>query len=57
MRAPFDIAIVGYGGVFPGARDLAEFWENIRTAIAAAHDHPPVDNSPRKGARGTGTCR
>jgi uroporphyrinogen decarboxylase len=27
-------------------------WENIRTAIAAAHDHRPVVQSPGMGARG-----
>ena len=36
------IAIVGIGGVFPGARNLEEFWQNIvnakDTAINVAAD-------------------
>ncbi len=32
------IAIVGMGGVFPGARDLDEFWHNILAAKDAAID-------------------
>ncbi|MEJ8566334.1 SDR family NAD(P)-dependent oxidoreductase [Elongatibacter sediminis] len=27
--APADVAIVGLAGIFPGARDLAEYWSNI----------------------------
>ncbi|MCG8377969.1 MAG: type I polyketide synthase, partial [Proteobacteria bacterium] len=32
MRKKESIAIVGLGGVFPGARDLEEFWQNIVNA-------------------------
>ena len=32
------IAIVGIGGVFPGARDLDEFWQNILSAKDTAID-------------------
>ena len=32
------IAIVGIGGVFPGARDLDEFWQNILDAKDTAID-------------------
>jgi len=36
-----DIAIVGFGAVFPGASDLAGFWENIRGGVDAAADVRP----------------
>ena len=32
------IAIVGIGGVFPGACDLDEFWQNILSAKDSAID-------------------
>ena len=32
------IAIVGVGGIFPGAPDLATFWTNISTGIDAGRD-------------------
>ncbi len=38
MKASSQIAIVGLGGVFPGARDLDEFWQNILSAKDAAID-------------------
>jgi acyl transferase domain-containing protein len=28
-RAPLDIAVVGMGGIFPGAPDLTRFFENV----------------------------
>ena len=28
-----DIAIIGMAGVFPGARDLAEYWANLRAGV------------------------
>ena len=28
--SPDDIAIIGMSGRFPGARNIAEFWENLR---------------------------
>jgi acyl transferase domain-containing protein len=34
------IAIVGVGGVFPGAMDLQEFWENILTARDCSREPP-----------------
>lgn len=36
INMPEPIAIVGIGGVFPGARDLDEFWHNIINAKDAA---------------------
>ena len=28
-----DIAIIGMSGRFPGARNVAEFWENLRNGV------------------------
>ncbi len=36
-----SIAIVGIGGVFPGAKDLTAFWENIVSARDCAREPPP----------------
>ncbi len=38
MKISHKIAIVGIGGVFPGARDLDEFWQNILDARDTAID-------------------
>lgn len=38
QRCP--IAIVGMGGVFPGASDLQDFWKNLQTAESAAQPVP-----------------
>lgn len=35
------IAIVGIGGVFPGAPDVAAFWRNIASGVDAIRDVPP----------------
>src|SRR5437016_12830124 len=29
----FDVAIIGMAGRFPGANDIAAFWENLRNGI------------------------
>ena len=34
------VAIVGIGGIFPGARDLGEFWANILDGVSAAREVP-----------------
>ena len=41
MQKPFEIAVVGMGGVFPGAPDTAAFWRNIYDARSAIADAPP----------------
>jgi acyl transferase domain-containing protein/3-hydroxymyristoyl/3-hydroxydecanoyl-(acyl carrier protein) dehydratase len=41
MQQPTRIAIVGFGGVFPGASNLAEFWENIEKGRDSSSDVPP----------------
>jgi len=48
MKHPYSVAIVGVGGVFPGARDLREFWRNVaqgrdvtRDASASRWGLPP----------------
>ena len=38
MKSLDKIAIVGIGGVFPGARDIDEFWQNILDAKDTAID-------------------
>ena len=35
------IAIVGIGGVFPGARDLPSFWANVVAGVDASREPPP----------------
>jgi len=35
------VAIVGIGGVLPGARDLEEFWRNVRDGSTAVREVPP----------------
>ncbi len=41
MPEPLSIAIVGLGGVFPRARNVREFWQNIAAGIDAIGDVPP----------------
>ncbi|MEE2899539.1 MAG: beta-ketoacyl synthase N-terminal-like domain-containing protein [Gemmatimonadota bacterium] len=41
MSERFDIAIVGFGGVFPGAASSQEFWRNIERGEDAAADVLP----------------
>ncbi|GJQ27960.1 MAG: type I polyketide synthase [Phycisphaerae bacterium] len=41
MSASVPIAIVGIGGVFPGAASLADFWRNIVQRTDAAREVPP----------------
>lgn len=58
MNETQPIAIVGAGGIFPGAPDLERFWKNISEGTCSAKDAPagrwPVSGSdafdPRKGA-------
>ena len=35
------IAIVGIGGLFAGAGDLRQFWQNIAGAVDSSRDVPP----------------
>jgi acyl transferase domain-containing protein/3-hydroxymyristoyl/3-hydroxydecanoyl-(acyl carrier protein) dehydratase len=35
------IAIVGIGGLFPGASDLRQFWANVAAAVDLSRDVPP----------------
>src|SRR4051812_8088464 len=35
------VAIVGIGGIFPGAPDLDRFWANIAGAVDATREVPP----------------
>ena len=40
MNEQQPIAIVGAGGIFPGAPDLPDFWKNISGGICSAKDVP-----------------
>ncbi|NLI78581.1 MAG: hypothetical protein GX442_19335 [Candidatus Riflebacteria bacterium] len=40
-RIPFAIAVVGVGGIFPGATDPAGFWEIIRSGTWTGSEVPP----------------
>ncbi len=40
MRAvvdDLDIAIIGMAGRFPGARNVEEFWTNLRNGVESIH--------------------
>lgn len=41
VSAAEPIAIVGLGAVFPGARDAAAYWQNLRAGVDATRDVPP----------------
>ncbi|MBU2575407.1 MAG: type I polyketide synthase, partial [Elusimicrobia bacterium] len=41
MNEPQPIAIIGTGGIFPGAPDLECFWKNISEGNCSAKDAPP----------------
>lgn len=49
MQNPSSIAIVGIGGVFPGAKNLDEFWQNIVNArdcaVEVGQDRWPLPQS------------
>ncbi|MCB0193852.1 MAG: SDR family NAD(P)-dependent oxidoreductase, partial [Anaerolineae bacterium] len=38
---PQDIAVIGMAGRFPGAQDVAEFWENLAHGRSAISEVPP----------------
>ena len=58
MKEPQPIAIVGAGGIFPGAPDLPAFWTNIAGGVCSSKEVPhgrwalPAAEvfDPRKGA-------
>ena len=41
MSERLDIAIVGFGGVFPGAKSPEDFWGNIEGGKDASAEVPP----------------
>ncbi len=41
MNAAHRVAIVGVGGLFPGARTLDGFWQNVLGGVDAAREAPP----------------
>ncbi len=38
---PVDIAIIGLAGRYPGARDVREFWANLRDGVNSITEVPP----------------
>ncbi|HHP7233691.1 MAG TPA: beta-ketoacyl synthase N-terminal-like domain-containing protein [Desulfobacterales bacterium] len=40
MQSPLQIAVVGMAGIFPGAGDLEQFWNNLIHKKAAVRDVP-----------------
>ena len=40
MKSPHKIAIVGIGGIFPGAKNLEQFWENILASKDCSREPP-----------------
>ncbi len=42
MSERLEIAIVGFGGVFPGAKSQKDFWRNIERGEDATAEVPPV---------------
>ncbi len=40
MHRPYSIAVVGLGGVFPGARDLDHFWSNVEAGVDTVREAP-----------------
>ena len=42
MRRDERVAIVGVGGIFPDAPDLASFWANVECGASAAREVPPA---------------
>ena len=41
MKSLAPIAVVGMGGIFPGAPDLDRFWANIAAGVDASREVPP----------------
>ena len=41
MKENEGIAVVGIGGIFPGAEDLQGFWAAVRDGVSAVRDVPP----------------
>ena len=40
MTPPHRVAIVGVGGVFPGASGLEAFWRNVVDGVDTAREAP-----------------
>jgi len=46
-NSPAQIAIIGMAGLFPGAKDLATYWQNILSKVSAIREM--ADYIPVKG--------
>ncbi len=44
-----DVAVVGMACVFPGARDLRSYWQNIVDKVDAVGEPPPEWEAERYG--------
>lgn len=40
LNSPTDIAIIGMSALYPGAKDLQSYWQNILNKVDAVHDAP-----------------
>lgn len=51
--SPAQIAIIGMAGLFPGAKDLATYWQNILSKVSAIREAPddwnPANSSDDNG--------
>jgi acyl transferase domain-containing protein len=62
-RGSRDVAIIGMSGRYPGARDIAELWENLRSGRDCVTEIPPDRwdhtryHDPRKGMPGKSYSR
>ena len=43
MKPSATIAIVGMAGRFPGAHNIAEFWQNLRDGVESIRDRSDVE--------------
>ena len=49
--ADTDVAVIGMAGRFPGARNVAEFWENARNGIESIRWSPCRVESTQESKR------
>jgi len=50
-EAGSDVAVIGMAGRFPGARNVAEFWRNIRDGVESIQTFAEADLDPPPGGR------
>ena len=52
MVSETDIAVIGMAGRFPGARDLAEYWNNLRDGVESLTQLTDAAARGRRRGRG-----